>query len=215
MPTSPERQRLAEAIEAQTRAHQAVDEARRAAHHTQSKWSAANQKVGALTAQIEEAEEAPSSSDRFIAELAGGLDVVVENHVDELRKARDKAEIESAVCNAARSTSEEAIEARMAALDLARSRVDAAARIVADAELRIDALLARAETARQATLVATAELMTVMRLLPQASMRRREIESFLQIGWCAPNMIERVSGGVELREWFAKLCADASAKMMS
>ena len=213
MPTSVERQRLAEAIEAANAAQKLLDEARRAQHNAQTRWSDANGRVGAFTAQIEEAEDAPTSSDKFVAELAGGLAVVVESPVDELRKQRDKAQSESTVWRAACVTSEEAIEARMTALDLARSRVDEAARRVADAELGVSALIARAEAARQATLVATAELLSAMKMLPQSSMRRHEIESFLQRGWCSPNSIERAAGGERLSEWFDKLKADAGAKM--
>lgn len=213
MNASAERARLRDAIEAQSHAQQAVDEARRAARNATQRWSDANQKVGALTAEIEESEDAPSSSDRFIADLAGDAATVLESPITELRKQRDSAEAESAVWAAGRNVAEEAVEARERALDLARYRVEEAARRVADIELDVAALLARAETGRQATLAASAELMTVMRLLPQASLGRQAIASFMQQPWHSPNAVERASGGENYREWFDALKGDADAKM--
>ncbi|MBG0795859.1 hypothetical protein IYY11_21090 [Methylocystis sp. H62] len=211
MTASAERARLREAVEAAKDAQQAVDEARRAQHNATQRWSDANSKVAALTRALEEAEDAPP--DRFITELAGDVATLLENPTDELRKARDDAQAESAIWATGRTIAEESVMARERALDLARSRVDEAARRVAEIELDVAAMLARAEAARQATLHESAELMTVMRMLPQSSMRRHEIELFMQRGWHSPNAVERAAGSEAHRKWFAALCADAGATM--
>ncbi|MBG0796649.1 hypothetical protein IYX23_02920 [Methylocystis sp. L43] len=214
MSASVERQCLRQEIESQTFAERALDEAKRAAHHAETKWSDAAGKVGALERAIEEAEQdAPGSTDAFIASLAGGLDVITESPVDELRKQLDEAEVEIAVWRAARKSAEEAIEARLIALDMSKHRVADAARRVAAAEIDVTPMLARAETARQAVLSESATLIAVAHMLPHASLGRQAIESFLQQPWCSPNSIERAPGGERHREWFSALCGDADAKM--
>lgn len=214
MPASVERQCLRQEIESQTFAERALDEAKRAASHAQSKWSDAAGKVGALERAIEEAEQdAPGSSDAFIASLADGLDVITESPVDGLRKQLDEAEVEIAVWRAARKSAEEAIEARLIALDMSKHRVADAARRVAAAEIDVVPLLARAEAARQAVLGESATLMAVMRMLPMGSIARQSVESFLQQPWHSPNSIERAPGGETYRAWFDALCGDASAKL--
>jgi hypothetical protein len=212
MTISNERARLREAqIEFQN-AEQIVEEARRASAHASAKWSASNSTVGELTRQLEDAEEdAPASSDRFIADLAAGGDVIETSRVEEIRKALDTAEIESSVWRAARKTAEQAVEARQRACDTSRDRVADAARKVAHSELNIAAMIASAEAARQAVLSESATLRTVARMLPQASLGRQAIESFLQQPWIAPVAIERAPHDVRYGEWFDALKSDATA----
>lgn len=220
MSTSPERQKLREAQLDVQHAEHVVDEARRAAHHAQTKWSACNSAVAAIEREIAEIEEdertsPSSSSDRFIAELASGGDVATLEkppRLDELRAQLADAERESNLWFAARKTAEEAVESRQRALDMARDRVADAARIVADKEVDVAALLASAEAARQATLSELATLTAVAKMLPQASLGRQAIESFLAQGWCAPIAIERAPCDARYGDWFDKLRADASAK---
>jgi predicted nucleic acid-binding Zn-ribbon protein len=212
--TTPERARLREAqIEFQN-AEQIVEEARRALAHASAKWSACNSTVGELTRQLEDAEqdESASSSDRLIATLAGGIDCLdATSLVDELRKALDAAEIEVSVWRAARKTAEQAVESRLHALDTSRDRVNAAARRVADSELNIAAMIASAEAARQKTLSELSTLSLVAKMLPQASIGRQSVESFMAQGWCSPNSIERAPHDVRLSDWFDNLRIDASA----
>jgi hypothetical protein len=214
---SPEREKLRDAIAAQTAAQQSLDEAKTAARHAQSQWSAANERSGALSRQIADIEEnADDSTDDLVASLAKGGDIAVLDKptsiIDELRAQLEASEDESAKWRRAQLVAEQAIEFRRQALDLAERYVDNAARAVVDAELNVDALLEAAEAARQAVLRESAALFSARRVLPDGSAKRQAIADFLAQSWCAPNAIERASGGEDLRQWFEALMRDPTAK---
>lgn len=216
MTVSAERGRLREAIADQQAAERVLEEAQRAATNARERWSAVSARIGEINAEIEDAQEhAENSSDDVISALAVGGDVLDKPRarIDELRAALDASEIESAKWRHAINLAEQAIEARRNAVDVAQDRVAEAARRVAESELNVSALIARAEAARQATLVATATLNSVRAMLPHASVGRQAIESFMAQPWCAPISVERASGGENYHDWFDALRADADAKM--
>jgi hypothetical protein len=211
MNAAKERALLRATIDEQAFAQNSLDEARRASAHATAKWSECNSMVGELTRQLADAEEeeSASSSDRFIAELAGGGDVIETSRVDELRKALADGERESDLWRSARKTSEQAVESRLHALDMARDRVERAARAVADKEVDVSALLASAEVARQKVLGELSTLALVAKMLPQASIGRQSIESFMARGWCAPQHIENAAHDERFSDWFDALKVDA------
>jgi hypothetical protein len=215
---TPEREKLRDAIDNQRAAQQSLDEARRAQHVATERWSAANARSGNITRQIEALEEAPpdSGDDLMVASLAKGGDLATLDRpisvADELRAQLEASEDESAKWRRAQLVAEQAIEFRRQALDLAERYVDNAARAVADVELNVDALIAESEAARQAVLMQSAALFAARRALPDGSAKRRAISDFLAQSWCAPNAIERASGGERLAEWFTALTRDPTAK---
>lgn len=218
MVASAERQKLSDAIEAQTLASQRLDEAQVAAANARSKWSAANSNVGVISAQIEEGEEnAEDSSDAFVSSLASGADLSVldkpKTHLDDLRAQLAEAEGESARWRDALKTAEEAVEVRRKALDMAAFFVDSAARAVMSAEVNFAALLSATEALRSELLDAQARLAALARVMDNQSDARKTIVNFLSDGWLLYSPWRDRAAAGPIKDAFAKLKSNASTSL--
>ncbi len=211
---SSKREKLAAAIENQRAAQQSLDEARRAQQNATQRWFAAGARVTSLQEQIADFEQSPqSSSDRLIADLAGGLDVLVESSIDDLRKQLDAAQAEVAVWDSARRTSEEAIESRRQALDLAEHYVDSAARRVVGVEVNVAALLAATEGLRNELLDMQARIAAIAGAVDHASDLRKRLDSFLSDSWLIDRPWRDRPAAQLIKSMLAELKRDAGTSL--
>jgi chromosome segregation ATPase len=214
MTLSPEREKLATAIERQRDAQASLDEARRAQQTATQRWFAASARVTSIQQEIADFEQSPqSSSDRLIADLAGGLDVLVESPIADLRKQLDAAQAEVAVWDAARGTAEQAIESRRQALDLAEHYVDSAARRVVGAEVNVAALLSACAALRDEVLDAQSRIAAIAASVDHASDLRKRLDAFLSEGWLLDRPWRDRPAAQPIKSMFAALKADASVPL--
>lgn len=217
MPTSPERRRLAQAIEDTTNAQRLLDEARAARQNAQAKWSDANSRIGEINVEIEAAEEhAEGSTDDVIASLAGGGDVLDKprTRIDELRAQLGNAERESAKWRHAIDLSEQAAEARQHALDMAEHFVDGAARKVVAVEVNVAAMLCVCEGLRSELLNSQAKLAAVAGSMEHGAEQRRTIDNFVNdVGWLVDASWRDRPAAQPIKDAFAALKVDASAPL--
>lgn len=219
MTASAERQKLRDTIEAQTNASHKLDEAQIARTNAQSRWSAANSKVGEIVSQIEEAEgHAEGSSDSLISSLASGADLAVLDKprtlLDELRAQLAEAENESARWRDALKTAEEAVEVRKRALDMAAFYVDSAAKAVVGAELNIASMLCAAEALRDQLLNHQAKLAALSNTLDFHDPQRQTIDNFVNdVGWLLDSPWRNRPAAQPIKDMFDRLKGDAGASL--
>ncbi len=216
MVLSAERQRLREAIETQSHAKKTLDEAQVAAANARERWSAANQKAGAIARQIDAAEEEGSpSSDALISSLATGSDVAtLQKPIDELRIALKNAELESAKWRHAIDLAEQVIESRRDAVERAQFYADLAARRVVGAEIDAAAMLCAAEGLRNELLDHQAKLAALASSMEHGDEQRRAVDNFVNdVGWLVDAPWRNRPAGRQVKDAFTALKADASAKM--
>jgi chromosome segregation ATPase len=216
-----EREKLASAIEKQHAAQRSLDEARLAGQQARTRWSAANEKIGEIEAQIADLEEqAEHSPDALIADLAAGGDAAVldkpKARLDELRAELQAAEHRSRQWLDAVKAAEEAIEARQRALEQAAFFTESAARAVMATEVNAAAMLCNLESARNIVLDLQAKLAAIANAMTHDSEQRRSIDRVVNdASWLADSHeIRRDRQGAKaIRDVFARLKADASAPL--
>ncbi len=211
MTLSNERAKLRDAIADQSRAQAVLEEAQTAAANARERFFAVNRKVDQLVAQIEDAAEQPS--DKFIAELAGGLDVIVDRPVAELRKQLEAAEAEVVVWSAAMGVAEGAIEARRRALEQAQYYVDSAARRVVEAEVNVAAALCSAEALRNELLDAQARLAAIAGSMQHGDVYRTISNFTGDTGWLIDSNWRNRPAAQPIKDAFAALTVDAAAPL--
>lgn len=215
MTASAEREKLRQAIENANAAQRALDEAQVARAHAQNRWSASNEKVGAIEREIEEIEEAPAdATDKFVTSLAAGGDVATLEkppRLDELHTALDAEEIEVAKWRHAIDLAEQAIESRRHALDMAQHFVDGAARRVVSAEINTAAaMLCHVEGLRSQMLDAQARLAAIASAMDFHSESRRTVDAFLADSWLIDSPWRDRPAAQPVKDMFAALKADAA-----
>ncbi len=220
MNATPEREKLRAAIENANAAQRLLEEAQVARANASERWSASNQKVGAIEREIEEAKEAPtdSSGDGFIASLAVGGDVAVldktKTNLDELHARLEDAERESHRWHEAIILAEQAVESRQRAYELAQHYVDRAAGDVVAKEVNVAALLCHAEGLRNQILDAQSRLAAIARAMDHHSEQRRAVDNFCaDIGWLIDTPWRDRPAAQPVRDMLNALKADASTAL--
>lgn len=169
---SPVREALRQAHLRLKAAQSAVDEAENAVAEAQRRQYQAARRAEELL----EEEEKPDDVVTMIS--AGDVDALV----------RPTAEIEAAENEArawkkAKETAAYLAESRLAELERARANVDEAARAVVDEMVDIEKLIAEARAARSTVVKHQNELISILALLPDFSVKSRSINEILSESW--------------------------------
>jgi DNA repair exonuclease SbcCD ATPase subunit len=220
-PSSPERQKLRDAIEKQHAAQATLDEAKVARANAQDRWSAANEKIGEIEKEIADLEEqAEHSSDDLISSLASGADLAVldrpKGRIDELRSRLAEAEHRSQQWSTALRAAEEAIEARQRAVEQAAFFTESAARAVMSAEVNAAAMLCNLESARNMVLDLQAKLSAIANTMDHQSEQRKAIDRVVNdTAWLADSHEVRRDrpAAQSIRSMFDALKQNADAKL--
>ncbi|WP_292532841.1 hypothetical protein [Methylocystis sp.] len=210
--STPERQALAQAIEALTLAQNNLDESVRAAKKARDKNFEAERLVDTLAEEIEHSDD--TAIDAFITSLASAdIDATtLERPLVELKAKLEAAKHEAEVWQRARTAAEQSIRPRREAVDWAARHVDNCARRVMGREVNAAALLCNAEAAQNEVLSKRAELMAIARALDDHDESRKSIERFIANPWLLIDWEQHPSAR-RIAEHFAKLKAGGDTSL--